>query len=288
MKQAACICCIAFLSLMKLTAAEPAVKEITEADGCTIEKYTIYSPAMKRDIRIVVVLPPAYKSAPDQKFPVLYTLHGYGAPYDTWSQMAPLRQTLKDCPMIVTCLDGDKGCWYLDSPVKPDSQFKTFFFDEFIPYMDQAYRVDTTRRAVTGFSMGGAGAFQYMLAKPELFKSVSSLSGAFYHLAEPDSKKHESLSGLIGSYSEYPERYEALDLYRGIKKTAALPPVYMHCGTEDFLISQNRDMSEFLKTNGFRVQYKESAGKHDWAFWKNASPDVIKFHWENGLNPAKP
>ena len=62
----------------------------------------------------------------------------------------------------------------------------------------------------------------------------------------------------------------------------------MHCGTEDFLISQNRDMSEFLKTNGFRVQYKESAGKHDWAFWKNASPDVIKFHWENGLNPAKP
>lgn len=276
------------LSLTKLYAAEPAVKETVEADGCVIEKYTVFSPSMKRDIRIAVVLPPAYRSQPDQKFPVLYTLHGYAAPYDTWSQMAPLRQALKDCPMIVTCLDGDKGSWYLDSPLKPDSQFKTFFFDEFIPFLDQAYRVDTGRRAVTGFSMGGAGAFQYMLEKPELFKSASSLSGAFYHLADPAGKKHESLSEIIGTYSEYPERYEALDLYKKIEKKTALPPVYLHCGTEDYLLSVNREMSGFLKAGGFRVEYRESEGEHNWVFWKAASPNVIKFHWENGLNPAQP
>lgn len=288
MKKAIWICCLALLSLAVMSAAEPALKEISEADGCIIEKYTIFSPSMKRDIRIVVVLPSAYKAEPDRKFPILYTLHGYGAPYDTWSQMAPLRQTLKDCPMIVTCLDGDKGSWYLDSPVKPDSQFKTFFFDEFIPFLDKTYRVDTERRAVTGFSMGGAGAFQYMLAKPELFKSVSSLSGAFRHISKPDDKMKEYLGGLLGDFDQYPERYQALDPYWNIEKTTNLPPIYLHCGTEDSLISENREMNAFLKSKGFQVQYKESTGKHDWPFWKNASPDVIKFHWENGLGPSKP
>lgn len=286
MKHLMWICCVTLLPFIGLCAAEAPVKEIIEADGCTIEKYSIYSPSMKRDIRIVVVLPPAYPSSPDQKFPILHTLHGYGAPYDTWSQMTTLRQTLKDCPMIVTCLDGDKGSWYLDSPIKPDSQFETFFFDEFIPYLDKTYRVDTTRRAVTGFSMGGAGAFQYMLKKPELFKSVSSLSGAFRHFSPPDAKMKEYLAALLGPLDQHPECYQALDPYVGIGKTAKLPPIYLHCGTEDSLISENREMSAFLKTKGFQVQYKESAGAHNWAFWKAAAPDVIKFHWENGLEPS--
>jgi S-formylglutathione hydrolase FrmB len=286
MKRFIWICCLTLLPFIGHCEAEAPVKEMIEADGCTIEKYSIFSPSMKRDIRIIVVLPPAYKSSPDQKFPILHTLHGYGAPYDTWSQMTTLRQTLKDCPMIVTCLDGDKGSWYLDSPIKPESQFETFFFDEFIPYLDKTYRVDTTRRAVTGFSMGGAGAFHYMLKKPELFKSVSSLSGAFYHLADSAGKKHESLQGLIGTYHEYPERYKELDQYKRIEKTATLPPIYLHCGTEDYLLSGNREMSSFLKAKGFRVEYKESAGAHNWPFWKAAAPDVIKFHWENGLAPA--
>jgi S-formylglutathione hydrolase FrmB len=258
-------------------------KETSVENGCTIEKYTIHSPSMNRDIRIVVVLPPAYASSPDETFPILHALHGYGAPYDTWSQMASLRKTLAECPMIVTCLDGDKGSWYLDSPLKTESQFETFFFAEFIPYLDKHYRVDATRRAVTGFSMGGSGAFHYMLARPELFKSVSSLSGAFYELTPPNETMKGYLEELIGSYDEHPDLYEKLDCNVGIRKADKLPPIYLHCGTEDFLIEVNRRMHTLLKAEGFQAEYKETEGAHDWSFWKAAAPEVIRFHWKHGM-----
>ncbi len=262
-----------------------AEKEVCVENHCTIERYSIFSPAMNRDIRIAVVLPPAYGEHPDRRFPILHTLHGYAAPYDTWANMAPLRQALKDCPMIVTCLDGDKGSWYLDSPLRPESQFKTFFFDEFIPYLDQHYRTDPTRRAVTGFSMGGAGAFQYMLARPELFQSVSSLSGAFYSLTPPNEKMHNHLKDMIGTYDDHPERYQALDCSIGIRQATHLPPVYLHCGTDDFLIEENRRMHQLLTNCAFNATYKETAGAHDWPFWKAASSAVIHFHWSHSLAP---
>jgi S-formylglutathione hydrolase FrmB len=264
------------------TQAESSVpKETIVENGCTIEKYTIFSPSMNRDIRIAVVLPPAYATSPNKNFPILYTLHGYGAPYDTWSQMSTLRQTLADCPMIVTCLDGDKGSWYIDSPLKPKSQFETFFFDEFIPYLDKHYRVDTNSRAVTGFSMGGCGAFQYMLAKPELFKSVSALSGAFWDMNNPTQRNKDHLGPMIGSFDEVPERYAALDLIVGVKNAEKLPPIYLHCGTEDFLLDTNREMKKTLEEKGFDFEYKETEGGHDWKFWKAAATDVIKFHWKH-------
>jgi hypothetical protein len=47
--------------------------------------------------------------------------------------MSPLRKALRQRPMIVASFDGDQLGWYIDSPLKPDSKFTTFFFGEFIP-----------------------------------------------------------------------------------------------------------------------------------------------------------
>lgn len=76
--------------------------------GCRLEKFTLHSVAMGRDIRVVVILPPGYDLHPDKQCPVLYTLHGRGAPYTSWAGMTPLINRLKEKPMIVTCFDG--GC----------------------------------------------------------------------------------------------------------------------------------------------------------------------------------
>ena len=124
-------------------------------DGCLIERFNVPSPSMEREIRAVAVLPPAYENEPDRRFPVLYTLHGRGAPYDTWAQMSPLRQALHDMPMVVICLDGDDASMYIDSTLLPDSQFTTFFFEEFVPAVDARYRIDTLRRAEVRLSSAG-------------------------------------------------------------------------------------------------------------------------------------
>lgn len=304
---------------VKMTEAEGGVakqksdKEVaTSPEGCRIEKFTIPSPSMKRDIRVVVVLPPEYDKHPEKQYPILYALHGAHAPYATWSEMSPLRQALGRMPMIVTCFDGDKASMYVDSTVKPESQFTTFFFDEFVPYVDRHYRVDTQKRGVTGFSMGGFGALHYMLTKPEMFRSVSGLSSAF---GGPGGNRW--LAGLLGPYDENKEAYDHSDIYKRLTDYVAqgrkLPPIYQHCGTEDFLLGANRKFRDLLVNLNNRIRerlapkvadiadkrekrsalhklmaeqqidfsYTESPGAHNWPFWRDASRAVIEFHWRS-------
>jgi S-formylglutathione hydrolase FrmB len=70
------------------------------------------------------------------------------------------------------------------TPVK--SLFTTFVFNECIPTIEKQYRINTSQRMLTGFSMGGFGAIHYMLTKPDQFVSVSSLSGWFPSYDDPD------------------------------------------------------------------------------------------------------
>jgi enterochelin esterase-like enzyme len=53
----------------------------------------------------------------------------------------------------------------------------------------------------------------------------------------------------------------------------------MTCGTEDFLLSMNRDMHTFLTGLGISCDYHEDTGAHMWPFWRDHSAQVIDFHW---------
>ncbi|MFH0759450.1 MAG: alpha/beta hydrolase-fold protein [Bacteroidota bacterium] len=154
----------------------------------TVDYFRLYSPSMQREIKILVATPPSYKKNPQKEFPVLYTLHGANSPYDTWHHLLRLQDNIKDKPFIYTCFDGDAASNYIDSyyPLSTSrdrsdttqqlSLFKTFFFDEFMPVLDQWYRIDATKRGITGYSMGGQGALNYMLVAPDKFTAISSLS----------------------------------------------------------------------------------------------------------------
>lgn len=264
-------------------------------DGCTIERFTIHSPRMNRDIKTSVVLPPAYASHPDQHFPVLYTLHGMFAPYDCYAGMTPLRKTLKDHPMILVGFDGDKTGWYLDAPKDPKSQFETFFYDELIPYIDAHFRTRAKPeyRGVTGFSMGGHGAFYYMLARPGVVGSVSTMSAVFSFDDNQSPRRTKTLIPLLGPYDENKADYAKFRLQPLLAdhfaKDLPTPPIYIHCGTDDHLIDENRAMATYLmQVNKQRkaagkppviFTYKESPGAHTWGFWREGSVGVADFHW---------
>ncbi|HOI55878.1 MAG TPA: alpha/beta hydrolase-fold protein [Phycisphaerae bacterium] len=290
----------------------------TSPEGCRIEKFTVWSPSMKRRIQAVVVLPPGYDDKAATTYPILYTLHGAHAPYATWSDMSMLRRALKHMPMIVTCFNGDDASMYLDSTTTPTSQFTTFFFDEFVPHIDAHYRVDTGRRGVTGFSMGGFGAMHYMLTRPEMFRSVSGLSSAYGAV-----RGTLMASKWLGPKEENQEAYDRCDIFKRIADYVAagrkLPPIYQHCGTEDFLIGANREFRDFLVNQNARIRdelkpqvdaitdarqkraktaelmaarqidftFVESPGAHNWDFWHPASVAVVEFHWRSFQQPAK-
>jgi enterochelin esterase-like enzyme len=41
----------------------------------------------------------------------------------------------------------------------------------------------------------------------------------------------------------------------------------MSCGTEDFLLENNRQFHNFLEAEGISHIYEEDAGTHDMVFW---------------------
>ena len=107
--------------------------------------------------------------------------------------------------------------------------------------------------------MGGFGALHYLLTKPDQFISVSSLSGAFPSLDAPNWPKLENyFQPLLGTFAENRDRYRVVDLCGRMATISKLPPVYLHCGTEDSLLEQNRNMQRFLKKQDVACEYLES------------------------------
>jgi len=289
-------------TLQKTNEAAQAPEKTVETmpEGCVRELLTVPSASMKRDIRVAVTVPPCYAKDTDARYPVLYALHGMGASYKVFSDMSPLRKFMVDHPMILVGFDADRASCYVDSTVRPESQFTTFFFDELLPYVAAHWRTNG-QRAVTGFSMGGYGALHYLLTRPDAFTSASSLSGAFYLFhTQPDKPPR---------HADIPARLEKF-VADGVK----LPPVMLACGTEDGLIAQNRALVKLFtelnhKTINTRIKpqlegitdhherrnkfeklkaemiidfaYLETPGGHDWPYWKGTSEAIARFHWKH-------
>jgi len=260
----------------------------------SVDYFRLYSPSMQREIKVLVATPPSYKDNPAKEYPVLYTLHGARSPYDTWHHLLRLQDNINDKPFIYTCFDGDATSNYIDSyyPLRTSrdrsdsttqiSLFKTFFFDEFMPAIDAWYRVDESKRAITGYSMGGQGALNYMLVAPEKFTAISALSTTVLDFGDSNNFAYRMMSRYLGDIETYPERYEALDELVRIRKykdsNVALPPVYLHCGSDDRFLEVSRKLEKYMKDLGYEVRFIESEGGHNWDFWLEAAGDVIDYH----------
>ena len=48
---------------------------------------------------------------------------------------------------------------------------------------------------------------------------------------------------------------------------AKLPRLFLACGTEDSLITANREYRDFLKKQDADVCWEEGPGVHNWTFW---------------------
>lgn len=234
------------------------------AGGVTTSRGVFHSAGMNRGIPYAVVLPDSYETDTGTVFPLLYALHGMGAPYDSWAVMQPLNRAIDaKYPTVIVTFEGEVS-WYIDHPGKPEIGYTTFFFEELVPFIESTYRTggQPGMRAVTGFSMGSFGAWHLMLERPDFFSSVSSLSGAF---------------------NRSPDGVTILNLYPRVTAAAesdvTLPPMYLNCGSEDRLLRDNRDMRHHLEKHGYPATLIETGGGgHNWDFWKNAADELLAWH----------
>jgi len=62
-----------------------------------------------------------------------------------------------------------------------------------------------------------------------------------------------------------------------LERKEEIQPIYMACGTEDFLIEQNRQFYNFLVSHNITVDYHERPGIHDWKFWNASLEPMIQW-----------
>ena len=229
------------------------------------EKVQIYSVSMGKNIPALVVLPDKYIKS-DLHFNTLFLLHGYGGNYMDWQSHTDLRPFSDQFQFVIVCPDGGPNSWYLDSPVDQDSQYETFMIDEFIPWLENNYRINDI--AITGLSMGGHGALYLSIRHPELFSAASSMSGG---VDLRHSTKSWDIAQKLGPYEKFPNRWKQYSIVGIISNLETLTfPILIDCGTDDFFIDINRELHQMLIDAEIKHVYTEFPGAHNWEYWVNA------------------
>ena len=59
-------------------------------------------------------------------------------------------------------------------------------------------------------------------------------------------------------------------------KPEALPYLFVDCGTEDFLFSDNRQFVSLLLEKKIQHEYRQLPGSHSWQFWDSEVQEVLR------------
>ena len=91
----------------------------------TVDTVNIYSNAMRKSFKSVVIKPDAYTKT-TTAYPTVYLLHGHGGAFRNWILRVPeLKKYADDYGLIIVCPDGAYSSWYFDSPVDTTFKFET-------------------------------------------------------------------------------------------------------------------------------------------------------------------
>jgi S-formylglutathione hydrolase FrmB len=218
---------------------------------------------------------------------VFYLLHGLSDDHTIWIRRTSVDRYVEGLPLVLVMPDGGRG-WYTNA-LEGDA-YEDDLMKDVIGLVDRTFptKADRSGRALGGLSMGGYGAVKLGLKYPDRFASVNSHSGALGYL-RPELNQGEKL--------KRPPRYIA-ELARIFGRSpqdgpedpfalaqradhGILPAFRVDCGTEDFLIEQNRAFHAHLNALHIAHQYEEYPGDHDWSYWDLHVQEAIRFHSAN-------
>lgn len=235
-----------------------------------------------------VLLPVNYNQADSRtkRYPVIYLLHGLTGHYNNWLDKTNLVDYTTAYEFIIVMPEGNDG-WYTDSANVPSDKYESYILQELIPDVEKRFRASSERgsRAIAGLSMGGYGALKFGVKHPELFVLTASLSGALDAASwtEADLKGLEfiwrTLQPVFGA--EKSETRAANDLRKlfselTAQRIAALPYVYVDCGTEDGLLEINRSFVDILTKRKIPHEYRQLPGNHSWTYWDAQVQEVLR------------
>ncbi len=243
--------------------------------AANVDTVSIYSNAMHKDLKCVVIKPATYKKK-NNSYPVVYLLHGYGGWYSNWLIRVPqLKEYADEYNLMIVCPDGGNSSWYFDSPVDSTMKYETYIGKEVPEYIDAHYHTikNKTGRAITGLSMGGHGALFLAFRHAETFGACGSMSGG---VDLNYSRNKFDIIKRIGDTIQYAanwKNYMVMNIIENYPKDSLA--IIVDCGIQDPLYFEaNQKLHEKMLKLKIPHDYTERPGKHEWAYWRNS----IQYH----------
>jgi enterochelin esterase-like enzyme len=147
-------------------------------DNGRIELNSLRSDRLKLPMEYRVWLPPCYEKSPEQRYPVLYMIHGQNYNEDQWDRLgidetAAKMITSGEIPPLIIVMPRDRN-WGQPS----EDLFGRVLVEELVPMIDATYRteVDRSHRAVGGLSRGAGWAVHLGLRDWQLFGTLGAHS----------------------------------------------------------------------------------------------------------------
>jgi S-formylglutathione hydrolase FrmB len=259
--------------------ALPLAAQTISTAGDTVESHSFFSTAFAREMPYEVVLPAGYAES-QERYPVLYLLHGWQGDETNWVSLTHLVEDASAYKLIVVTPRAGNS-WYVNSATHAKDRYADYVFQDLIAEVDTYYRTIASphERAVAGLSMGGYGALLFSLRHPGAFAFAASISGAFSGPSGIESVMPQlkpSTDEAFGAVGSTTRRENNVDTLIGVADHTQQPYFFLECGASDPLLSSNRRVVEELSSHGFAYEYHELPGAHTWPFWDGALPTMLQ------------
>ena len=206
-----------------------------------------------------VYLPPCYDQKTDERYPVLYLLHGQTYTDDQWIRLGAVKVvddlivSGESTPFII--IFPDDRYWNLQA----GPGFGNRLVNSLIPYIDSTYRTlpDRDHRAIGGMSRGAGWSLRLGLTRPDLFGVMGLHSLA---VLQKDSTK---ISDWV---TDMP-----LD---------ARPTIFMDIGDNDQELIMARDVEAQFNQYGLSHEWHLYSGAHTEEYWSAHVEEYMRWYAE--------
>ena len=246
------------------------------------------SESLGREVRYVVDLPPSYAKG-DQRYPVVYALHGLFEDSSFWESrglaalLAEQRRSGAVRDFILVAVDGDNSFFVNYA----GGRFQDLVTRDVVAHVDATYRTIPTReaRGLWGVSMGGYAALRIALSEPDRFGVVVTHS-AMILMKPPTAADGAGTYQLAAFHKVFgdpidPARWAAADplALAQAADPRRVPTLSLDCGARDRygLAAGHRELEQRLKARGIEARVETPPGDHGYEYVKTVFAKGLAF-----------